>query len=137
MKNAFVLDALRCEKRIDGSVKFQMVGESYANRLKSSATGRKLSSLTTFSCLERCKPAFFQEDEPLQVVAGRFEVQRKGGAHDAQALHEFSADLRQCSEHMLDTGAPSGDPAVPSLLRSGNTFGGVAPAGCRHVSRPV
>jgi len=88
-------------------------------------------------CLERCQPVFFEKDDPLQVIARRFEVQREGGAHDAQASHEFSTHLRQRAEHMLGAGARGGDTAVAPFLRGRNTFAGGPGAEYGPASRPV
>jgi hypothetical protein len=70
-----------------------------------------------FRVLERLQAAFFQKDEPLQVVAGRFEVQHEGGAHDTHAAHEFSTHMAHGAEDVFDAGPWRGDPAVALLLR--------------------
>ena len=44
--------------------------------------------------LERFDASFLQIHAPLQVVAGRFEVQREGGARNSHAAHKFSAHGR-------------------------------------------
>lgn len=90
--------------------------------------GKTVPSSRSPRCLGRCQPSFFQKDEPLQVVACRFEAQRESGAQDAQASHEFSAHLRQRAEHMFDMGARGIDTAVAPFLRDRNTFVGVAPS---------
>jgi hypothetical protein len=76
--------------------------------------------------LERLEASFFQIDEPLQVVAGSFEVQREGGAHDSHAAHQFSAHMAHGAEDVFDAGPWRGDPAVALLLRIGDRFVGTA-----------
>jgi hypothetical protein len=67
--------------------------------------------------LERPEASSFQIDEPLQVVAGSFEVQREGGAHNSHAAHQFSAHVAHGAEDVFDAGPWFGDPAVTLLLR--------------------
>lgn len=51
--------------------------------------------------LGRCQLALFQEGEPLQVMAGRVEVQHEGG----RTTPRLADHLRQRVAHMLDMGA--------------------------------
>jgi hypothetical protein len=78
------------------------------------------------SFLERLEASFFQIDESLQVVAGSFEVQREGGAHDSHAAHQFSSHVAHGAEDVFDAGAWRRDPAVALLLRVGDRFVGAA-----------
>lgn len=78
------------------------------------------------SFLERFEASFFQVDEALQVVAGSFEVQREGGAHDSDAAHQFPAHVAHGAEDVSDAGQWCGDPAVALLLRVRDRFVGTA-----------
>lgn len=78
--------------------------------------------------LERCQPVFFQEDETLEVVTGRFQMQGERRAHDPQAAHQFAAHLSQRAKHMFDASARRGDSAIAPLLGVGNSFGRMAAA---------
>jgi hypothetical protein len=76
--------------------------------------------------LERLEASFFQIDDPLQVVAGSFEVQREGSAHDSHAAHQFSTHVANGAEDVFDAGPWRGDLAVALLLRVGDRFVGTA-----------
>lgn len=67
----------------------------------------------------------FQQDEPLQVVAGRFDVQREAGVHDFHTVHQLAA-IGARSPNICSTRARLGDLAVAPLLRGQNTFDGMA-----------
>jgi hypothetical protein len=76
--------------------------------------------------LERPEASFFQIDEPLQVVAGSFEVQREGGAHNSHAAHQFSAHVAHGAEDMFDAGPPRGYSTVALFLRVRDRLVGTA-----------
>jgi hypothetical protein len=78
------------------------------------------------SFLERLEASFFQIDEPLQVVAGSFEVHREGGAHDSPAAQQFPAHVAHGAEDMIDAGQWRGDPAVALFPRVRYRFVGAA-----------
>jgi hypothetical protein len=83
--------------------------------------------------LERLKTSFFQINESLQVVAGSFEVQHKGGAHDSHAAHQFSTHVADGAEGMFHAGPWRRDPAIALLLRVRDRFVGTAFAPNLHA----
>ena len=82
--------------------------------------------MTLLPRLERFDASFFQIDESLQVVAGSFEVQREGGAHDSHATHEFSTHVTHGTEDVLDASPWCGDTAVALFLCLGDRLVGTS-----------
>jgi hypothetical protein len=82
--------------------------------------------LTLLARLERFDASFFQIDESLQVVAGSFEVQREGGAHDSHATHEFSTHVTHGAEDVFDASTWCGDTAVALFLCLGDRLVGTS-----------